>query len=356
MTSGQDAGRRGDKTGSGAVLPECVFIVGSSRSGTTMMAQMLGRHPAMCYFYETHFFEHLWAGLDQEEPLAYRDARDLVARLYAVTTRTILRVGRHEDFYPQAEEFLGDYGHKLTPARLFLNFLRSEAQAAGRQVPVEQTPRNVFYLQEILGLYPNCKVIHMVRDPRAVLLSKKYMWRRALLGQRNIPWRECVRQLLNYHPVTVTLLWRAAVRQCLSLGDDPRVLTVRYEDVVADPHAALREVCDFLNVPFEATMLEIPVEGSSLDRNDPTASGVQRTSVEKWRQGGLSRSERWICERLTCRERGRYGFAEEAVRPAILGVTLIMLWFPVHAVVAMGLALARNRRIGESLRRRLGKR
>ncbi|WP_263786843.1 sulfotransferase [Salinibacter grassmerensis] len=39
----------------------CTFVVGSSRSGTTMMGRILGRHPAVYTFHELHFFEQMWS-------------------------------------------------------------------------------------------------------------------------------------------------------------------------------------------------------------------------------------------------------------------------------------------------------
>ncbi|NIP95612.1 MAG: sulfotransferase, partial [Akkermansiaceae bacterium] len=42
----------------------------------------------------------------------------------------------------------------------------------GKRIPCTQTPRNVYYLREILGAYPDARVIWMVRDPRAVLCSQ----------------------------------------------------------------------------------------------------------------------------------------------------------------------------------------
>ena len=37
-----------------------LFVVGNSRSGTTMFARMLGRHPSVHTVSELHFYEELW--------------------------------------------------------------------------------------------------------------------------------------------------------------------------------------------------------------------------------------------------------------------------------------------------------
>ena len=44
-----------------------IFIVGNSRSGTTMMRRVLGNHPAIFMLEELHFFEQLWSTSDKEK-------------------------------------------------------------------------------------------------------------------------------------------------------------------------------------------------------------------------------------------------------------------------------------------------
>ena len=47
-------------TAAGTTMPDQVMVVGSSRSGTTMMGRVLGRHPCVFTFEELHFFEQMW--------------------------------------------------------------------------------------------------------------------------------------------------------------------------------------------------------------------------------------------------------------------------------------------------------
>ena len=61
--------------------PEQVFVVGNSRSGTTMLANMLGRHSAMGSLREMHFFEQLWTSADRDRALSAAEATELAARL-----------------------------------------------------------------------------------------------------------------------------------------------------------------------------------------------------------------------------------------------------------------------------------
>lgn len=92
----------------------------------------------------------------------------------------------------------------------------------------EKTPRHVRYLGKILALYgPRIRIILMVRDGRDVVTSHhgtRHSHRYYLEPGRWI------------NDVTAGRAW----------DQDPRVITVRYEDLVADPAATMRRICTFL--------------------------------------------------------------------------------------------------------------
>ena len=86
-----------------------------------------------------------------------------------------------------------------------------DARRRGGEVACDQTPRNVFYIRDILDAFPEARIINMVRDPRAVLLSQKNKWRRRSLGESALPRSEVVRSWSNYHPIVTARIWRGAV-------------------------------------------------------------------------------------------------------------------------------------------------
>ena len=83
----------------------------------------------------------------------------------------------------------------LAPTELFSAFLLYEALLNGKTIPCDQTPRNVFYIDEILKFYPQAKIINMIRDPRDVLLSQKRKWKRRFLGGTDLPIKESFQRL-----------------------------------------------------------------------------------------------------------------------------------------------------------------
>ena len=69
----------------------------------------------------------------------------------------------------------------LYPYEILRAFLHHETKKAGCSIPVRNT-QDVFYIKEILELFPEARIINMVRDPRGVMLSQKRKWQRRSLG------------------------------------------------------------------------------------------------------------------------------------------------------------------------------
>jgi hypothetical protein len=83
---------------------------------------------------------------------------------------------------------------------------------------------------------------------------------------------------------------------------------VRFEDLVTDPEAVLRSVCDFVGVPFEPTMLaDVDVVGSSFESGRHAGEGFDPRAAARWQSelGGAAR--RWFSVVLRG-ELARFGY------------------------------------------------
>jgi len=330
-----------------------VFVVGSSRSGTTMMGRILGKHPAVFTFGELHFFEQLWSSADKERRISETEAARLVARLMLVQRQGYLSRGDAKRFCEEARGSMATgQSRTYTSAEAFKNFLFYEAAKNGKTIPCDQTPRNVFYIGEILELFPEARVINMIRDPRDVLLSQKRKWKRRFLGARGIPLREALRSWVNYHPITVSKLWNASARAASRFADE-RVYSLRFEDLLADPEGAVREVCRFIDIPFNGSLLEVPQVGSSSGWDRPERKGIDKGRAGSWRKGGVSPTEVFLCERVAGPVMKRYGYPLTQVTPNPLRLGWSLASLPAKLLFALLLNLRRMRSIKETIKRRL---
>ncbi|HNY55867.1 MAG TPA: sulfotransferase, partial [Chitinophagales bacterium] len=73
-----------------------IFIVGNSRSGTTMMLRIFNNHPQLMVLNELHFFEQLWAPEDKGKAISKEQAVELAAKL--MLTQRVGYMTHDQDF------------------------------------------------------------------------------------------------------------------------------------------------------------------------------------------------------------------------------------------------------------------
>ena len=139
-------------------------------------------------------------------------------------------------------------------------FFRSTFEAwrdhrgSGREsVYVGYSPILVVDAEQILATFPSANFLHVVRNPWSAYADTK---------KRPVP-LSLARYMLSW-----TLNQQQALR-CRALHPD-RFHLVRAEDVMADPPAALRPVCDALGIdPDDAALRKVSWNGEPLDEVYP---------------------------------------------------------------------------------------
>ena len=185
----------------------------------------------------------------------------------------------------------------LNPLEIFKVFLDHVSIKNQCKIPCDHTPRNVFYIQEILKNFPEFKIINLVRDPRDVLLSQKNKWKRRYFGASGIPKKESIRSYFNYHPITISKIWNTAINT-IKDNKDSRIKTIYFENFITDPERNMKDICQFLEIEFDSNMIKVPNIGSSTGIDELNKFGIDKTKLGKWKLGGLSSSELYICQKI----------------------------------------------------------
>ena len=169
---------------------------------------------------------------------------------------------------------------------------------AGKPRWAEKTPQNIRNLEWISERFPPASIIHIISDGRDVVCSMRQHpdWRwvdgkwQKVLVPRSTEW--------------YARRWLADVAAGIAWRDDPRYVEVRYEDLVADPQAVLRAICDGVGAGHDAQWLAAVGQADAADASDdrqtkrPDYEGaVSAASVGRWRSD-LSADERAEVERL----------------------------------------------------------
>ena len=330
-----------------------LFIVGNSRSGTTMLMRIFNNHSEVHSINEPHFFEKNWSNTNKENFLDKTKAIELFSSLLFVQ-----REGQHKEidlrlYFEESKIEVDKFYTELTnKVNVYDHFLFYETKKSEKSIPCEKTPQNIFYVKEILNQFPNAKIINLVRDPRSVLLSQKKKWKRRSLGANFLSTKELIRLRINYHPITISKLWNSSLQTAKNHDSLPAFISIKYEDLLSNPEETLITLCNFIEMPFQKEMLAIPRIGSSSEKDDPTKIGIRSNRVYAWKEGGLNKSEIYICEKMTKKLMKANNYSFSNFRPNIFQLSFYLLSFPLKLVLALCWNLNRISSVKDTIRRR----
>lgn len=212
-----------------------IFIVGSPRSGTTIMTQIIDAHPHIfCSMWETGLFEIFDTMLQGHVAWVLKE---------------------HKGAFPLDRSDLLQWIRE-TVENLFLRL----AEKCGKARWAEKTPVHVFHMRLIHELFPKAQFIHMIRNGYEVVRSLQQMpW-----APRQIRWS--------------IQRWVESIKVGREFGASlpaDQYCEVRYEELVSDPEKTLKSICNFLGEPFAAQMLEshVPENNSWNYRMSPLQKG-----------------------------------------------------------------------------------
>jgi Sulfotransferase family len=238
---------------------QLIFLIGAPRSGTTLLARMLGAHSQIYGRAEPHLITpiaHLgyWASV-QKAPYDPFNVEQAIHEFVADLPHG------EADYYDALRAYTDSlYGRML-------------ATAPGKRFFLDKTPAYALVLPFLAKLYPGAHYVVLTRHPLAVLSSYVESF---FDGDYQVA--------MTHNPI----LARYVPALAWMLRERPVPLVhVRYEELVKEPETHFRRVCEHLGVPFEAAAISYGEHGEApKGLGDPT--GVQQhtrpvtSSVSKW--------------------------------------------------------------------------
>lgn len=319
---------------------QMIFITGASRSGTTMLNRIFGRHSKIFGLNELHVFGDLVQPDRLSESLDRQKQREISETIILREQHNVYHASKKLENDGLLNLVCGRLASDSTAAEVFIQTVDVLIEQTGKSIPCEQTPRNIFYAQNLLDAYPNAHIVHIVRDPRSVLASQKSKWRLKFLDGDHIPWLDIVRMWCNYHPVTLSKLWLEANRAANTLSEHSRFQSIKFEDLLTSPESVLSDLCAKIGLNYEDEMLDISHEGSSHQLNAGETRGISNSTQSSWKTS-LSSAEIHLSQTLCADIKEQYGYKD--VDNSLSYIELVLIWcrFPVHIV---GVALFNPRR------------
>src|SRR5215217_2662793 len=270
-----------------------IWIVGSSRSGSTWLTKMLAANESVIPIDDPHIGHHLsvWRPIS----LAWGTAE----RLPELQTLGEVK-GGHDDYF-----FSDRYRDAWAPALRDLILARFGAQAddiaAERGVPAKQVvvkdPGASGVAELIRELFPQSKLVFLLRDGRDVVDSWLDAYRDGAWGVKEGTYALSAEGRLAFlrWQATVWLYRTEVVERAFAAHDPSRRRLIRYEDLREDPESVLEDLCRELQVPTTPERVAEIAAEHSFEEVPESKRGdgerIRRAAPGSWRQN-LSAAER----------------------------------------------------------------
>ncbi|WP_254443694.1 sulfotransferase family protein [Ruegeria atlantica] len=242
-----------------------LFLVGSPRSGTKLLRDLLNRHSGinLCNP-ETHFIPYLFQkhGGDPKRFDANLDRlfADFDRMPFQLYSRTMGKsVMNRTDF-----EQLRSARTWNDAFEIILRFYSADGNGV-KGLWGDKTPSYVLEMDLLKEIFPTARFLHIIRDPRDVVVSAKKAWGHNALRVA----RKWVRDM------------KAARQSACNLGKD--YLSVYYENLLIDSETELRRISEFVERPFEEVMMTLAVPSENLG-NAKGKRKIDRGNFGKYRQ------------------------------------------------------------------------
>jgi hypothetical protein len=301
------------------------------RSGTTLLARMFNAHPGISFASDPYlsFFKFFRSDVATGEGISAKTDSALDDYYFSIAGSRLLKsirsasldLGfdkRQLDHLRQAVRKTGTPYSPLIMDMLdsirggsydailssMLDLLRRGYGKPGAIMLGFKTVWANEFIPAVSRNYPNARFIQIVRDPRAVCASKN-------VGKARYPWLFMARQ------------WRKLAALSWLHGHDAilqgKVMTVRYEDLVAAPEVTAKSMCEFLNVDFSEHMIDARqyVDGAGESWRQNTSYGGGKTAFDqvaigRWRDV-LTADETAHIEMLCYPEMLLHGYAPTGI-------------------------------------------
>ncbi|WP_170329135.1 sulfotransferase family protein [Ruegeria arenilitoris] len=217
-----------------------IFITGVQRSGTTLLRTVICAHPEIWISYECAFYRVLGEKYLDGIPRGRQD--EFVNDIFAVKRFDYWRIPREN-----VRKILADCDEDPIPFLWVIGRLAEENLEVHKPQACHfgfKNPHGIYHVDYIWRLFPEARVINIIRDPRGILSSEK--------NRKTEPGEEMSASAIW----TVRTRFKKMHEAHTAHVDDPRYLALSYSDLIQNFEETVRKTLDFLEVPFDAKIFD----------------------------------------------------------------------------------------------------
>jgi hypothetical protein len=267
-----------------------VFIVGCPRTGSKIYMRIINQSNSINITQEISLKMPKWKSCDLHKVAGRKlgkekDISPIVSSLYS-----------HEYYYckwPNMGITLDDLLRCVESAEkntkgIFESILTLNARHNNKVTIGAKFPVHLQYTDLLRQWYPDCRIIHIIRNPLAIFYSQIQKYSKTDAWER-------IKGNWIFQAINIYYYSRCAVGIHKTYKKDNNYLALKYEDTVFNPEEQCKKLCDFLHINFNKSMLDISVFDSSFISTNKV--GILSEGVNRYSKG-LSVVEKVILNRI----------------------------------------------------------
>ncbi|MBC8401060.1 MAG: sulfotransferase [Candidatus Marinimicrobia bacterium] len=237
-----------------------IFIIGVGRSGTSLVQSMLNAHSQVSFIPEISYIRRFL----KRNPIV---SKEMAIKLLLADPR-LKRLD-----VPLAEILSDTPGTEINLYQVYLDIVANYRKKQGKPIIGDKDPRCIEFIPRLYRYFPGAYIVHVVRDPRDVIVSKtKAAW------SKN-------RSIHNYIFANLVQM-QLANRHAPLFGSN--YLIVQYEKLLQNPIEILSQLCQKLELEFEPSMLSFNKSAQELMAEEEyqwkkeTLGPLMQDNIDKW--------------------------------------------------------------------------
>lgn len=284
-----------------------IFILGSPRSGTTLLRVLLSSHSNISIPHEFTLIENV-IKVFANNLVSKKDVIKFIKQQY--------NYSHFRDWKLEEELLINSFQKKskYKPEEIietfYLNYLNEWNSNAKRWG--DKNIGSLSYIKEIVTLFPNAKFIHIIRDARDVstsLLERNWMFYKFPKYQKR-----CINNIIG--AAETWNLGITIINDSKKYIRSENFLEIRYEDLLKDISLELKKICIFLEENFEESMLDYyqkekekkTISKNRLENNHENIyKPIQKDNLEKYKQK-LSNKQIALIEKICKKNLKKYNY------------------------------------------------
>lgn len=227
-----------------------IFIMGRQHCGNTMLASILGRHPTVFSMEGEGTFFEFWPRL---ESLEKEQRLDILIQTFDKGVRPHMS----EEEQSALNAFITtQLEEPITGAEVYIRANQFLMERRGRRRWAQKATSYIFEIDKILKVFPQAKLIFLIRNPFDLAASLKRRQVPGKIFQMVYGWNRGVDLALQYQQ-----------------RYPQAFLLVKYEEMVQAPEGKVAQIFEFAGLEFTPEVMQIP----HINRSDKPHHVVEKT-------------------------------------------------------------------------------